>query len=117
MKRYNGGDLVGKGIYWNLRIGSLAQMKEEGVLPGGRDATFYRIPFALLFFMVLFLGGFYVSLLPLIMVGLGFYMLGRRVFGGVLFQARRSVMFGWRPTEAYLAGKSKKKENGESAET
>ncbi|OGP33251.1 MAG: hypothetical protein A2X88_06040 [Deltaproteobacteria bacterium GWC2_65_14] len=117
MKRYNGGDPVGKGTYWNQRIGSLVQVKDEAVLPGGRDATFYRIPFALLFFMVLFLGGFYVILLPLLMIGMGFYMMGRRIFGGVLFQARKNVMFGWRPMEAYLAGKSKKKENGESTET
>ena len=116
MKRYGGGESVGKGTYWNPWTGRLVQLKGEGVLPGGREKAFYRVPFAVLFFLVLFLGGFYVVLLPLLMVGMGTYMLGRRVLGGLLFQARRSMMFGWRPTEAYLAGKGGKKENGESTE-
>lgn len=117
MKRYNGGESVGKGTYWNLRYGSLVDLKEAGVLPGGRETVFYRLPFSILFCMVLFLGALYVILLPLVMIGMGMYVVGRRVLGSVLYQARKSVMFGWRPMEAYLAGKSEKKKNGESTES
>lgn len=117
MRRYSGGESVGRGTYWNLRYGSLVDLKGEGVLPGGRETVFYRIPFSILFCMVLFLGAIYVVLLPLVMIGMGLYVVGRRVLGGVVYQARKSVMFGWRPTEAYLAGKSGKKDNGESTES
>ncbi len=59
------------------------------------------------------LGGLYVIFLPLIINIYAMYFLGKRLFGGVMTQARRSVSFGWRPTEAYLAGKGKKRENGD----
>lgn len=117
MKRYSGGESVGKGTYWNLRYGSLVDLKEAGVLPGGQETVFYRIPFAILFCMVFFLGAIYVILLPLLMIGTGVYVVCRRVLGGLVYQARKSVMFGWRPMEAYLAGKSGKKSNGESTES
>lgn len=117
MRRYSGGESVGKGTYWNLRYGSLVDLKREGVLPGGQETVFYRLPFSILFSMVLFLGALYVVLLPLVMIGMGVYVVCRRVLGGIVYQARKNVMFGWRPTEAYLAGKSKKKDNGESTES
>lgn len=110
MRKFNGGDPVGRGTYWNLRYGNLVDVKKEGVLPGSAGATYYRIPFAVLFLMVLFLGALYVVALPLIVNVMGIYLLGRRILGGVLLQAKRSVSFGWRPTEAYLAGKKKKKD-------
>lgn len=117
MRRYTGGESVDKGTYWNLRYGSLVDLKGPGVLPGERDTVFYRVPFFLLFCMVLGLGAVYVLLLPLLMIGMGIYVAGRRVFGGVVYQARKSVMFGWRPTEAYLSGRKKSKQNGESNES
>jgi len=117
MKRYSGGESVGRGTYWNLRYGSLVDLKEAGVLPGGEETVFYRLPFSVLFCMVLFLGAIYVILLPLIMIGMGMYVVSRRVLGGLVYQARKSVMFGWRPMEAYLAGKSERKKNGESTES
>lgn len=117
MRRYTGGESVDRGTYWNLRYGSLVDLKGPGVLPGERDTVFYRVPFSLLFCMVLGLGAVYVLLLPLLMIGTGIYVVGRRVFGGVVYQARKSVMFGWRPTEAYLSGRKKAKENDESHES
>ena len=120
MRRYGGGESVGKGTYWNHRTGRLVDLKEPGVLPGGRDAVFCRLPFSILFCMVLFLGAIYVILLPLILIGMGGYVVSRRVLGSVLYQARKSVTFGWRPMEAYLAGKGGKKDprkNGKSTES
>jgi len=117
MRRYSGGESVGRGTYWNLRYGSLVDLKGPGVLPGERDTVFYRVPFSILFCMVLGLGAVYVVLLPLLMIGMGIYVVCRRVLGGVVYQARKSVMFGWRPTEAYLSGRRKPKGNGESTES
>jgi len=113
MRKFQGGHSVGKGTYWNMKYGSLVEMKHEGVLPGGPNTTYYRIHIAAVIFVVMALGGLYVIFLPLIINAYAIYFLGKRMFGGVLTQARRSVSFGWRPTEAYLAGKGKKKENSE----
>lgn len=117
MRRYSGGESVGKGTYWNLRYGSLVDLKEAGVLPGDGETVFHRIPFSILFCMVLFFGAVYVVLLPVVMIGMGMYVVGRRALGSLVYQARKSVMFGWRPSEAYLAGKRGKKDNGESTES
>lgn len=114
MKKYKGGQSVVKGTYWNLKYGGLVEMKGEGVLPGGGNAMYYRIPFLFMPFLGLFLGGLYVIFLPVIMITTAVYLLGKRILGGVLSQARMSVSFGWRPTEAYLAGKNKKKEEGDN---
>jgi hypothetical protein len=53
-----------------------------------------------------FVGLAYVVSLPFAFA----YAIGTAVLNGVLGLAGRSASFGWRPTEAYLAGKKKKKE-------
>ena len=53
-----------------------------------------------------FIGLAYVVSLPFAFA----YALGTAALNGVLGLAGRSASFGWRPTEAYLAGKKKKKE-------
>lgn len=114
MRRFRGGQSVARGTYWNLKYGGLAEMRDEEILPGGCDAKYYRIPFVCIPFLALVLGGFYVIFLPIIMITMATYLLGKRIFGGILSQAGRSVYFGWRPTEAYLSGKNKKKETGDA---
>jgi hypothetical protein len=113
MFRHNGGHRVGSGIYWNAENGSMVHVKEERVLPGEERTIYYRIPFLLLFPLGMVLGGFYVFALPLIGIVNTVSVVGQRVFGGVLSQMRKSISFGWRPTEAYLAGKNKKEKKGE----
>jgi len=114
MRRFTGGQSVANGTYWNLKYGGLAEIRDEGVLPGGCDTKYYRIPFVFIPFLALVLGGFYVIFLPIIMITMATYLLGKRIFGGILSQAGRSIYFGWRPTEAYLSGKNKKKEAGDT---
>jgi hypothetical protein len=82
---------------------------ESAILPGDRGSVYYRIPIALLIPLGAFLGGLYVLLLPLVSIATAVSALGRRMLGCVLFQGRRSVSFGWRPTEAYLAGRKGRK--------
>lgn len=113
MQRISGGHQVGVGTYWNMKSGRLVEMKGDGVLPGEQSAVYYKIPFTLLFLWGIFSGGLYIVFLPVTIIVMSFYLLGRRVFGGVFGQVRTSISFGWRPTEAYLAGKNrKKKANG-----
>ncbi len=109
MTRYCGGDIVGAGMYWNLKSMNVVGMKKDGVLPGGVDKSYYRIPFFLLLFLMVALGGVYVLLLPVVIICTTVYMAGARVFGSLFLQMRKSMSFGWRPSEAYLDGKGKEK--------
>lgn len=112
MQKFTGGQEVGMGAYWESRTWRLVEMKRSGTLPGDRESTYSRVPFALLFLYVILSGGLYIVMLPLTIIGTSLYLLGRRIFGGVLDQLRTSVSFGWRPTEAYLAGKNRKEKSG-----
>ena len=112
MRKISGGHQVGEGTYWNLRSGRLVEMKKEGMLPAEQDAVYCKIPFFLLFLRGIFSGALYIVFLPVTIIVMSFYLLGRRVFGGAFGQVRTSISFGWRPTEAYLAGKNKKEKKG-----
>lgn len=116
MARFTGGDRVFPGAYWNPGTGGLITVREEEVLPGDDRSVYYRIPFVLLFPLGVLLGGFYVAALPLASIGTAATALGKRLFGDFLARARVAVSFGWRPTEAYLAGKERRKEVPEHPE-
>ncbi len=55
------------------------------------------------------LGLVYFICLPFIAIATIVTLLGGKILGGILSQARNLASFGWRPSEAYLAGKKKKK--------
>ena len=112
MQKFTGGQEVGIGTYWESGTGRLVEMKKDGVLPGNLESTYSRLPFAILFVYGIVSGGLYIVFLPVTIIGLSLYLLCRRIFGGVIAQLRTSVSFGWRPTEAYLAGKNRKDKNG-----
>ena len=58
-----------------------------------------------------FLGLAYFICLPFIAIGTIATLVGKNILGGMLSLTRNLVSFGWRPTEAYLAGKKKTKKN------
>jgi len=114
MARYSGGDTVGAGMYWNLKSMNVVGLKTAGVLPGGEEMRYRRLPFVVLFLLMIALGGAYILFLPVMIICTMAYMVGVRVFGSLLLQMRRSVSFGWRPSEAYLSGKGKGKKEEEA---
>jgi hypothetical protein len=59
-----------------------------------------------------FIGLAYVVVLPFAFVS----ALGITALNGVLSLVEKSVSFGWRPSEAYLAGKKRKKEDKKRSE-
>ncbi|GAB4370290.1 MAG: hypothetical protein Kow00128_17220 [Deltaproteobacteria bacterium] len=87
--------------------GGLVTVRAEDALPGDDRSVYCRIPFPLLFPLVLLPGALYVAALPMAAVGTAASVLGKRLFGDFLARARAAVSFGWRPTEAYLAGKGR----------
>jgi len=105
MRRFNGGHKVFSGTYWNVWDQRWVGVNNEAILPGDPQSVYYRIPFALAFPLGLIQGGIYVFFLPVVSIATAVCMLGKWILGNILFQARKSVFFGWRPTEAYLAGK------------
>ena len=109
MARRTGGDRVVQGFYWS-QMGGLVSVHDEGVLPGDDRSVYYRVPFPLLVPLGVMLGALYVAALPLAALGTAAVVLSKRLFGDLLARAREAVSFGWRPTEAYLAGKEPRKE-------
>jgi hypothetical protein len=114
MTRHSGGDSVGAGMYWNLKGMNVVGLRTDGVLPGGEELRYRRLPFSVLFLLMIALGGVYVLFLPLLIIGTTIYMVGVRVFGSLFLQMRKSVSFGWRPSEAYLSGRGKAKKGPET---
>ena len=51
----------------------------------------------------------YFICLPFIAIGTIVTLLGSKILVGMMNVTRNLVSFGWRPTEAYLEGKKKKK--------
>ena len=114
MTRYSGGDSVGAGMYWNPKSMNVVGLKTGGTLPGGEELSYRRLPFFALFLLMIALGGVYVLFLPVLIICTTIYMVGVRVFGNLFLQIRKSVSFGWRPSEAYLSGKGTAKKEGKT---
>jgi hypothetical protein len=112
MTRYSGGDSVGAGMYWNPKNMNVVGLRTEGILPGGEELSYRRLPSFVLFLLMIALGGVYVLFLPVLIICTTVYMVGVRVFGSLFLQMRKSMSFGWRPSEAYLSGKGMAKKEG-----
>jgi len=56
-----------------------------------------------------FIGLLYVVLLPFIGIATVAAVSGRKVLGAVASVVGKTIAFGWRPVEAYLAGRKKGK--------
>lgn len=114
MTRYSGGDSVGAGMYWNPKSMNVVGLRTKGILPGGEELSYRRLPFFALFLLMVALGGVYVLFLPVVIICTTIYMVGVRVFGSLFLQMRKSMSFGWRPSEAYLSGKGTAKKEGKT---
>jgi len=57
------------------------------------------------------IGLVYFICLPFIAIATIVTLVGGKILGGLLSAARSLVSFGWRPTEAYLAGRKKNKKD------
>ncbi|MBI4690996.1 MAG: hypothetical protein HY754_12155 [Nitrospirae bacterium] len=58
------------------------------------------------------IGLLYVIFLPFIAIATITTLVARKVLGGVLSLVRNIVSFGWKPSEAYLSGRKRKKKDG-----
>lgn len=56
-----------------------------------------------------FFGLMYVVSMPFITIATVVVLMSRQLLGGTLGTLRNLVTFGWRPSEAYLSGRRRKK--------
>jgi len=111
---HKSGTTVEKGTYWDLANGQRIDVEQDGILNGEASATYYRIPTGIMLIAGPVIGLFYVISLPFIAIGTVAALAAGKVVNGLLSLAGTSLSFEWRPKEAYLAGKKKKKDKKES---
>lgn len=105
-----GGHTVQAGTYWNLANGSRVQMAQEGVLPGDGNTRYLKAPVVVMLMAAPLLGLVFAMFLPFIGIAMTLNLAGKKLVQGVASAAAGSMSFGWRPIEAYLAGRRNKKE-------
>jgi len=109
MRKYNGGQKVGKGTYWNFLNGARVDIPDEGILPGNGNTTYMRFPPGIVLLAGPVIGLFYVIALPFMAVGTILALVGKKVLSSMFNVLGNLVSFGWRPSEAHLTGKTKGK--------
>lgn len=109
MFTHKGGYKVSKGTYWEVRSGHRVDIADEGLLPGDVTASYLRAPAGVMLLMGPIIGLLYVIALPFIGIAVVATQLAGKILEGLYNLIGKSVSFGWRPKNAYLTGKKKKK--------
>ena len=110
---HNGGTKVNYGFYWSAKAWDMAMVPAEGgLLPGGSDRHYRRIPTFLFLLMAPVMGALYVVFLPFA----GFALVAGHALRAVKTLATDAVMHiavavspSWAPGEAYLANRKRAK--------
>ena len=105
-----GGHKVQAGTYWNLANGERVDMDQEGVLPGSGSEMYLKAPALVALAAAPVIGLVFAVFLPFIGIVMSIGIAGRKLGEAVSDAAAGSMSFGWRPIEAYLAGRKRKKE-------
>jgi hypothetical protein len=105
-----GGHTVKAGTYWNLANGSRVQMEQEGALPGSGQTRYIKAHVAVMLMAAPVVGLLFAVFLPFIGIAMTISLVGKKLANTVTEAAAGSMSFGWRPIEAYLAGKKRKNE-------
>ena len=115
MLKYNGGNRVGTGTYWNLTNGERIDIRDEGILPGEAKKAYYRMPAAAIIVAGPVLGLIYALFLPFIGIAMLVKLVGQKAGAGVMEMVHGSASFGWRPSESYLTCKKKEAKKDEAS--
>jgi len=109
MLKFDGGERVGTGTYWNFNNGARVDISGEGVLPGNGTTEFYRLPAAAVIVASPVLGLLYAAFLPFIGIAMLLKLVAQKAGGGVFEAIQSSSSFAWRPSESYLTGRNRKR--------
>ena len=110
---HEGGTKVNYGFYWSAKAWEMAMIPAEGgLLPGGSDRHYTRIPTFLFLLMAPLMGACYVVFLPFA----GFALVAGHALRAVktlatdaFMQIAVAVSPQWAPGEAYLANRKRAK--------
>jgi hypothetical protein len=115
MALIEGGKTVKGGFYWNAAKWDATFVEgRQGVLPGGADDAYRRIPVGLALLAAPIMGALFVMFLPFIGIALLLQQMGIASFdlaGRVVERVMMAVSPSWQPGTAYLAGKNRRKAN------
>ncbi len=110
---YTGGTTVKNGFYWSMKAWDMSMVPAEGgVLPGGSDREYTRIPTVMFLVMAPFMGAAYVVFLPFAGFALVFSYAARglkTLITDTFMNIAVAVMPQWAPGEAYLAARKRQK--------
>ncbi len=113
MFRHTGGQTVGHGFYWNADKWEITLIERQGgLLPGAAKERYARVPVLAMLVLAPIMGALYVFFLPFIGVAMVLDFVARRIWRAVRAGALNllaAVAPEWRPGEAYLAERDKKK--------
>ena len=104
-----GGQKAVAGTYWNMMNGERVDLEQAGVLPGDGSAVYIKAPSVVMLAAGPVIGLLFAIFLPLIGIVMSVALVGKKLGEAVASAAAGSVSFGWRPIEAYLAGRKRKK--------
>ncbi len=107
MLRYTAGSRVGEGTYWNFSTGERIDISNEGVLPGGKNTVYFRLPASGIIILGPIIGLLYAAFLPFIGIAMLVKVASQKAASMMFGSAKSGAAFGWRPSESYLAGKKK----------
>lgn len=120
MARHYGSELVTAGFYWSRATWGIVTIpRKGGILPGGVEIRYYRIPLPLMLVLGPFLGGLYVIFLPFIGFAMVLSFLATKTGKAVRWAAYSLLdvaIPSWRPGEAYFAGQRRTHREGKLPE-
>jgi len=109
MLTYKGGNMVGTGTYWDVTSGGRRiDVVGEAVLAGGGTTTYIKAPVGIALLSMPVIGLIYVVLMPFLGMAAVASIGSSRLLSGVTSAIGKTFSFGWRPGNAYLAGKKKR---------
>jgi len=115
MFKHTGGQKVGSGTYWDIMTGLRVDFDQEGTLPGGSGSKYLKASSGLVLLSGPILGLAYIVFLPIMGIVTALSLVVQKTLGGVFNLGKHLVSFGWRPSEAYLGGKNRKKGDRDKA--
>jgi hypothetical protein len=109
MATQTGGTAVKNGYYWNQGNWEFTMVPDDGgVLPGGPELKYRKVPLLLLLLAAPIIGGVFVMFLPFIGFAMAIGYAAKKVYGGIRgvgTDVAASMAHDMVPGAAYFAGK------------
>ena len=107
MFRYEGGQNVGQGTYWNITDRTVVPIVAKGLFSRDDSAKYTSVPPSIVLLAGPVIGLFYIIVLPFMTLITIVALLGEKPHTGLSGILGSLVPFRWRPDEAYLTGKKR----------